>query len=116
MITWTCKYCGEETTRVDIDYLVGTDHLSCALKAEAKAKENEFDHCVLCGVETIYKRSTHVDMRLGYIEGAGQLCPKCYSIGTDRNQILIPEHIIYNTPNDQELGAKVRQIYWENKQ
>ena len=116
MIKWICDYCGEETTRVDIDYLVGTDHLSCALKAEQAAKQqDEFEHCIVCGVETPYKRSTHVDMRHGYIEGAGQLCSKCYSGGTDRNHLAIPEHIIYNTPNDQELGAKVRQLYWESK-
>lgn len=113
MIKWTCQYCGEDTTRVDVDYLVNTDHLSCALKAERSA--DEFDHCILCGVETPYKRSTHIDMRLGYIEGAGQLCSACWDAGTNRNHIAIPESMIMHTPNDQELGAKVRQLYWESK-
>ena len=44
MIKWICDYCGEETTRVDIDYLVGTDHLSCALKAEANKKQDEYEN------------------------------------------------------------------------
>jgi hypothetical protein len=28
---------------------------------------------------------------------------------------MIPAHMIYNTPNDAELGAKVREIYWLSK-
>ena len=112
MIFWKCQYCGEETTGVDADYLVNTDHLSCALKAEAK--KDEYDYCILCGVETVYKRNTHVDMRSGYIEGAGQLCSACWDKSNDRSMLAIPEHIIRNTPNDMELGAKVRQLYYEN--
>lgn len=30
---WICKYCGKDTKCVDMDYLVGVDHLSCILKA-----------------------------------------------------------------------------------
>ena len=36
------------------------------------------DKCVSCGVETLYDKTDHVDFRLGYIEGAGQLCLDCY--------------------------------------
>jgi hypothetical protein len=75
---------------------------------------NEFDHCILCGIETPYKRSTDINYRYHYVEGAGQLCKTCYDGGTERKQILIPTDIIYNTPNDMELGAKVRQIYNSN--
>ena len=32
------------------------------------------DKCVSCGVETSYDKTDHVDFRLGYVEGAGQLC------------------------------------------
>ena len=112
---WTCQFCGKDTSNVEYDYLNGYDHLSCTLEVENKKRSNEFEHCIMCGVETAVKIGTHVDMRHGYIEGAGQLCPKCYSGGTDRNHLAIPEHIIYNTPNDQELGAKVRKLYWERK-
>lgn len=69
------------------------------------------DTCILCGVETPYDYDTHVDMRIGYIEGAGQLCKCCYDRGTNNLYTLIPNDIIYNTPNDQELGNKVREIY-----
>lgn len=53
-------------------------------------------------------------MRVGYIEGAGQLCTKCWNKGTDRRLLTIPMNLVYETPNDQELGYKVRQIYNEN--
>ena len=110
---WTCQYCGNDTSNVEYDYLSGYDHLSCVLNAEFKA--DEYDHCILCGVETAYKRSTHVDMRIGYIEGAGQLCSKCYSRGTEHGAVAVDYNTILGTPNDQELGSKVRKLYWENK-
>ena len=54
-------------------------------------------------------------MRLGYIEGAGQLCSACWNKGTDRSMFIIPEWLIENTPNDQILGSKVRELYFESK-
>lgn len=107
-----CQYCGKDTSGVDYDYLHGYNHLGCALEAEMKEK-GEYDTCVLCGVETPYKRNTHIDLRIGYIEGAGQLCSKCYNAGTDRREMTVPMNWVYDTPNDSELGAKVRQRYWE---
>lgn len=73
------------------------------------------DLCVSCGAETAYEVSTHIDMRNAYIEGIGQLCSKCYTSGTNRNHILVPEATIINTPNNSELGARVREIYHETK-
>jgi hypothetical protein len=112
---WTCQYCGKDTSNVEYDYLNGYDHLSCALEVENKARANEFEHCILCGVETSVKIGTHIDMRHGYIEGAGQLCPNCYSRGTEHGAVAVDYNTILGTPNDQELGAKVRKLYWENK-
>ncbi len=37
----------------------------------------EFDLCVKCGEKTRWKKTDHVDKRMGYIEGAGQLCTSC---------------------------------------
>ena len=34
--------------------------------------------CVTCKKETKYYRDDHVDYRIGYIEGSGQLCLDCY--------------------------------------
>ncbi len=36
---WICKYCGKDTIGVDMDYLVGVDHLSCILEAIDEAKK-----------------------------------------------------------------------------
>lgn len=67
------------------------------------------DTCVMCGVETPYEFETHIDLRNGYIEGLGQLCKKCYN--SDRTENLcIPLNLIRNTPNDMELGEKVRRL------
>lgn len=38
----------------------------------------EKDKCVVCGVDTPYVKSVHVDFRENYIEGAGQLCSTCH--------------------------------------
>lgn len=36
------------------------------------------DNCVTCNKETLYRIDDPIDMRIGYIEGAGQLCLDCY--------------------------------------
>jgi hypothetical protein len=69
------------------------------------------DYCVICGKETLYDVETHIDYRIGYVEGAGQLCSSCWDAGNDRSGLVVPRHVVRNTPNDAELGSKVRQIY-----
>lgn len=73
------------------------------------------DPCVLCGIETAYDETTHIDMRNSYVEGVGQLCSSCYLYGSNRKHILVSEATIMNTPNNSELGSKVREIYYEAK-
>lgn len=77
------------------------------------------DTCIMCGVETPYDFETHIDLRIGYIEGAGQLCSVCFNKANTTydhmEHILVSVYTIKSTPNDQELGAKVRELYWENK-
>lgn len=70
--------------------------------------------CILCGKETTVDVNTHIDFRVGYIEGAGQLCTECYLKGdqSSREQITIPKEWINRYPNNFELGSKVRQHYW----
>lgn len=129
MIPYKCEYCGQDTSEVDIDYLVDFNHLSCALDAEQKQRSetNPIEKCVVCGTDTQYRFHDHVDLRIGYVEGAGQLCTKCWNkdntiveepigLGTpfpDRRLLLVEVDMIKRTPNDQELGAKVRQLYYE---
>jgi len=34
--------------------------------------------CVTCKKETTYYKEDHIDKRIGYIRGSGQLCLDCY--------------------------------------
>jgi hypothetical protein len=118
---FTCQYCGKDTSEVEYDYLVGVDHLSCALQQEQNQK-NPIEKCIICGVDTQYRFRTPIDFRYNYVEGAGQLCTKCGSkdeepiaLDSHRNLFTVSEYTVLSTPNDQELGAKVRQLYWESK-
>jgi|TARA_B110000263_G_C15175908_1_gene449188 hypothetical protein len=36
------------------------------------------DLCVICEKKSIHDKEEHIDFRLGYVEGAGQLCLDCY--------------------------------------
>ena len=118
---FTCQYCGKDTSEVEYDYLVDVDHLSCALEQEQNQK-NPIEKCVICGVDTQYRFRTPIDFRYNYVEGAGQLCPKCgnkdeepIALDSHRNLFTVSEYTVLSTPNDAELGAKVRQLYWESK-
>ena len=80
------------------------------------ANNDIYEDCILCNVKTTTLKTTHVDFRTGYIEGAGQLCRECYMKGSSegREHISIPKHFVKTYPNDAELGEKVRQFYYEN--
>jgi hypothetical protein len=83
--------------------------------------------CIICGKQTTIDVNTHIDLRYGYVEGAGQCCKQCYDKTYGRSNdeylttvmknrttlITISAEDILNTPNDQELGTKVRRKYWE---
>ena len=82
-----------------------------------KKQKDEFDmfeQCIMCGEETTVLKTTHIDFRYGYVDGAGQLCRDCY-LKEDRNLITVNSRTIIDTPNDSELGAKVREMYWDSK-
>ena len=120
MKAYICQFCGKDTSEVDYDYLSDYNHLSCALEAEKVVKQEEqspfdlYEDCIMCGKKTTVSKTTHVDFRDGYIEGAGQLCIKCWNKGTERRHMTVPTNLVYDTPNDAELGAKVRKLYYEN--
>jgi hypothetical protein len=44
---------------------------------DSTSQEFEIEYCVNCGEKTKYKMSDHIDMRINYIEGVGQLCSRC---------------------------------------
>lgn len=70
------------------------------------------DNCIICNKETPYDFETHISQRYGYIEGVGQLCRSCYESNTDTGDICIPSSLVLDTPNDQELGEKMRKIFY----
>lgn len=43
------------------------------------SEKNPVEICVVCGKETTYRFNDHIDTRIGYIEGVGQSCNKCYN-------------------------------------
>lgn len=45
-----------------------------AVAANTEKKET----CINCGIKMAISKYTIVDNRIGYIEGAGQLCYDCY--------------------------------------
>ena len=47
-------------------------------KPAPQHSQDIYERCVLCGVMTDIPRSVHSDLRYGSVEGAGQLCRKCY--------------------------------------
>jgi len=70
------------------------------------------EKCVMCGVDTPYDKSTHVDHRYNYVDGLGQMCTQCYREATNpKEHILIPKEYVHMYPNDMELGQVVRQFY-----
>lgn len=77
-------------------------------------KDEKHETCVLCGKITNVLKTTHVDFRHGYIDGAGQTCQACYALGTDREHIVVPSSLIKNTPNNYNLGEKIRALYNES--
>ena len=64
-----------------------TDHFE-KLQEELEEK----DKCTVCCDDSVYDKTMPIDLRLGYIEGSGQLCLECY----DK---------IYNKGADDEKNA-----------
>jgi hypothetical protein len=45
--------------------------------------ETGMEYCVLCRSETNIHYQIHVEYRLHYVEGCGQLCKNCYKTYAD---------------------------------
>jgi hypothetical protein len=72
------------------------------------------DKCISCGKDTSFNVDTHIDLRYGYIEGAGQLCINCFKGNHVSPDLHVSKKLIVDTPNDMELGEKVRKLYYES--
>ena len=49
-----------------------------------KINDIVFEKCVLCGVQTNVPVDAHINSRVNYVEGAGQLCHLCASKNTTK--------------------------------
>ena len=53
------------------------------------------EKCISCRKPTVYEKETHIQNRIGYIQGVGQLCKFCYeTIYNKGKEITIPEMVI----------------------
>ena len=49
-------------------------------KESSGTRGGAVDLCISCKGRTRYDQFDHIDDRLFYIEGAGQLCPECFDL------------------------------------
>lgn len=109
------NFMGAQHVRLTID----ENNLVTAVGENTKQQNSEYDTCVVCGKTSPYKVQTHIDYRIGYVEGAGQGCfqPKqcIQSNQSDRELLAIPKYLIEKYPNDMELGGVIREFYWNSK-
>jgi hypothetical protein len=103
--------------KCDIHIWNTTDTQPCWKCEELKYSERKKvidmakETCVMCGKETPYDINDHVDMRFGYVEGLGQTCKDCNRVHNINEVIIeVPGKLIRDTPNDQELGGKIRSL------
>ena len=68
------------------------------------------DTCVMCGKITPYDYETNIHLRYGYVEGMGQLCLPCYNGEKNEETLTITKKMVRDTPNDMDLGEKIRNI------
>ena len=66
------------------------------------------EQCVSCRKPTVYDTDTHIQNRIGYIQGAGQLCKFCYeTIYNKKSYVLRLE----NMDESKFIETSVRYDY-----
>tara|TARA_R110000803_G_scaffold35558_1_gene76828 strand:+ start:1437 stop:1754 length:318 start_codon:yes stop_codon:yes gene_type:complete len=78
----------------------------CANCPYGYRRERMLDKCVLCNKDSVYDKEEHIDFRIGYVEGCGQLCLDCCADVSWKNV----EQMIDDEPNDMKLGGKLREL------
>jgi hypothetical protein len=72
----------------------------------------------MCGQETPYDETTHIDLRHGYVEGCGQVCKTCWDKtypDTETKYMKIPRDLVLDTPNDFALGEAIRKLFYQTR-
>lgn len=64
-----------ETIKRFVEQFSNDTDLGQAVRAYLK---KDRDICVKCGKETVYPKTLPITNRECYVEGAGQLCEKCF--------------------------------------
>lgn len=62
------------------------------------ASLEEYEVCIMCGAITDIPRSMPLDMRTGYLSGAGQLCQKCADTNVTEEQAAMRNGFSYALP------------------
>jgi len=104
------------------------DREPCWKCEELKYKKTNImatEACVSCGCNTGISVDTHIEFRSCYVEGIGQFCHSCYNkssltedynapkkFGANENvdRLVIDAKLINDTPNNYELGEKIRRL------
>ena len=71
------------------------------------------ERCVCCGAETEYDLCTPVEQRYRYIEGAGQLCTRCYR---ETYEIPASDPDSYVSPTKRRFGVRYAKQDQTNKE
>lgn len=84
----------------------------------------KYDICNTCGKESPYTVETHIDQRIGYVEGVGQHCfqPKKCSNQMEWVEQNRAERFMFDVfllekeiSNDQQFGEKIRFLIYKLK-
>ena len=69
--------------------------------------------CQFCGKDT---SNIEYDYLSGYDHLSCALEQEIFiPLDSDKKLFTVSNYTVLSTPNDQELGNKVRQLYWESK-
>jgi hypothetical protein len=67
-----------ETIKRLAEQLPNDADLGREIRVYLRRKAKDVDICVRCGKETTYPKTLPITNREYYVEGAGQLCEKCF--------------------------------------
>lgn len=73
--------------------------------------DHKIEKCILCDGYVVSNISEYVSAGKKHV---GRVCTKCWTEALDRTPLTIPRNLVFNTPDDAELGAEIRKLYYEN--